>query len=64
MNFRKVRGTRLYENVVNQIFELIAKGQLSPGLQLPPERTLSEQLGVSRSALYRRLQQYGVRNTE
>jgi DNA-binding FadR family transcriptional regulator len=63
MNFRKVRGTRLYENVVNQIFELIAKGQLSPGLQLPPERTLSEQLGVSRNILreaFRALELRGI----
>jgi DNA-binding FadR family transcriptional regulator len=63
MNFRKVHGTRLYENVVNQVFELITEGQLPPGRRLPPERTLSEQLGVSRNVLreaFRALELRGI----
>ena len=51
MNFQKIRGTRLYEGVVNQIFDLIASGQLGPGHQLPSERPLAQQLGVSRNVL-------------
>src|SRR5215467_5887333 len=39
------------ENVVTQVYELIKAQELRPGDRLPPERTLANQLGVSRTAL-------------
>lgn len=63
MNFQKVRSMRLYESVVNQIFDLIAAGRLEPGHQLPPERSLAQQLGVSRNVLreaFRALELRGI----
>ena len=50
MSFKRVRGVRLYESVVNQIFDLIAQGQLAPGHRWPPERSVAQQLGVSRNS--------------
>ena len=50
MNFKRVWGLRLYESVVNPIFDLIAQGHLQPGHRLPPERSLAQQLGVSRNS--------------
>ena len=41
----------LYTQVVEQIQELIKKGDLAPGDQLLPERELSETLGVSRTSV-------------
>jgi DNA-binding FadR family transcriptional regulator len=63
MSFKRVRGVRLYESVVNQIFDLIAQGQLEPGHRLPPERSLARQLGVSRNILreaFRALELRGI----
>ena len=63
MSFKRVRGVRLYESVVNQIFDLIAQGQLEPGHRLPPERFLAQQLGVSRNILreaFRALELRGI----
>jgi GntR family transcriptional repressor for pyruvate dehydrogenase complex len=51
MNFKRVWGLRLYESVVNPIFDLIAQGHLQPGHRLPPERSQAQQLGVSRNIL-------------
>lgn len=49
--FQRIRSQRLYEQIVQQVQELVRTGQLSPGGQLPSERELSEQLGVSRAAV-------------
>ncbi len=38
--FRKVEAKRLYESVVEQVFGLVASGELHPGERLPPERDL------------------------
>jgi GntR family transcriptional regulator, transcriptional repressor for pyruvate dehydrogenase complex len=51
MNDRKLRHTRIYEQVVNELKELIASGELQPGDPLPPERQMMAQMGVSRSSL-------------
>jgi len=50
--FRNI-GTRtpLVEQVVNEIQGLIFEKQLVPGMKLPSERELCEQLGVSRTVL-------------
>jgi len=51
MEEQRVRQTRIYEKVVEELKEAIARGSLRPGDPLPPERTLMEQIGVSRSSL-------------
>lgn len=51
MPFQKVQPEKLSTSVVHQIEELILRGILRPGERLPPERDLSERLGVSRPSL-------------
>ena len=46
-----VRSSRPYEQIVQQVEESIHKGALKAGDQLPPERELAEQFGVSRTAV-------------
>ena len=40
---------KLYEEVVDQIIDLVRKKRLLPGDKLPPERELADELGVSRT---------------
>jgi len=49
--FRAVRKGRRYEEIADQIQQLILKGVLKPGDRLPPERELAAKLGVGRSSL-------------
>ena len=49
--YKIVRSSRLYEQIVQQVEESIVKGTLKPGDQLPPERELAEEFGVSRTAV-------------
>src|SRR5271156_469524 len=49
--YRAVRTSRLYEQIVQQIEESILKGTLKPGDQLPAERELAQEFGVSRTAV-------------
>jgi GntR family transcriptional repressor for pyruvate dehydrogenase complex len=49
--YKAVQSSRLYEQIVRQIEESIQKGELSAGSQLPPERDLAKQFGVSRTAV-------------
>src|SRR5512142_1221890 len=49
--YKIVRTSRLYEQIVQQIEDTILKGNLKPGDQLPAERDLAEQFGVSRTAV-------------
>jgi GntR family transcriptional repressor for pyruvate dehydrogenase complex len=49
--YKAIRSSRLYEQIVEQIEESILKGALKPGDQLPAERELAEQFGVSRTAV-------------
>jgi GntR family transcriptional repressor for pyruvate dehydrogenase complex len=49
--YKIVRTSRLYEQIVQQVEESIHKGALKPGDQLPPERELAQQFGVSRTAV-------------
>jgi GntR family transcriptional regulator, transcriptional repressor for pyruvate dehydrogenase complex len=48
---KQVRIPRVYSLVVEQIRALIESGQLKAGDKLPTERSLAEQLGVSRSSV-------------
>jgi GntR family transcriptional regulator, transcriptional repressor for pyruvate dehydrogenase complex len=49
--YKVVQTSRLYEQIVQQIEESIHKGVLKEGDQLPPERELALQFGVSRTAV-------------
>ena len=49
--YKVIQSSRLYEQIVQQIEESILKGELSEGSQLPAERELAEQFGVSRTAV-------------
>ncbi len=46
-----IRRNRLYQGIVEQIEELLEKGDLRPGDQLPSERALAEQFEVSRASV-------------
>ena len=49
--YKIVQTSRLYEQIVAQIEQSIVKGALKPGDQLPAERELAQQFGVSRTAV-------------
>lgn len=49
--YKTVQPSRLYERIVDQIEDSIFSGALKPGEQLPPERELAIQFGVSRTAV-------------
>jgi len=49
--YKVVQSSRLYEQIVQQIEESIFKGDLNEGNQLPAERDLAKQFGVSRTAV-------------
>jgi len=51
MIYKAVRTSRLYEQIVEQIEESVRNGKLKPGDQLPAERELAIQFGVSRTAV-------------
>ncbi|MEM8823916.1 MAG: FCD domain-containing protein [Pseudomonadota bacterium] len=51
MPFQKITSEKLASAVTRQIEQLILRGILRPGDRLPPERELSERLGVSRPSL-------------
>lgn len=61
--FRKVKHSRLHEDIVSQIEEALIEGKLRPGDRLPSERELEGTLGISRGTLrqaFRILEQRGV----
>ncbi|WP_319560367.1 FadR/GntR family transcriptional regulator [Marispirochaeta sp.] len=49
--FGKLNKKKVFEEVAEMIRSLIDAGTLNPGDQLPPERELAEQLGVSRTSV-------------
>src|SRR6201997_3875663 len=49
--YKTVQTSRLYEQIVKQIEDSILKGALKSGDQLPAERELAQQFGVSRTAV-------------
>lgn len=49
--YKVVQTSRLYEQIVQQIEHSILKGDLKEGDQLPAERELAHQFGVSRTAV-------------
>jgi GntR family transcriptional repressor for pyruvate dehydrogenase complex len=49
--YKTIQNSRLYEQIVKQIEESLEKGNLKAGDQLPAERELALQFGVSRTAV-------------
>lgn len=49
--FKQVKQSKAYQDVVDQIQELIMAGTLKAGSLLPAERELKEQFGISRGTL-------------
>jgi len=49
--FKAAKQTRIFQDVVEQIQEIILAGKLAPGEMLPSERDLKEMLQVSRGTL-------------
>ena len=50
-SFKPIRSHRLYRQIVDQIRDLVTRGQLRPGQQLPSEKQLMERFGVGRSTI-------------
>lgn len=51
MQLKPIKARRLYQDVLEQIRELMDGGVLKPGDKLMPERELAERLGVSRTSV-------------
>jgi GntR family transcriptional repressor for pyruvate dehydrogenase complex len=51
LHVRPVESRRLYQQIADQIRELIQAGAFEVGSRLPPERELAQQLGVSRPSV-------------
>lgn len=51
MVIKKVKYHRVYEDVIEQIKEMIMEGNLIPGDLLPTERELAQAFGISRGTL-------------
>lgn len=49
--YRTVQMSRVYQQIVEQIEESVVNGTMKPGDQLPSERELAQQFGVSRTAV-------------
>jgi len=49
--FKEVKNQRLYLQIVNQVRDLIAKGNLKAGDKLLPERELTKKFSVSRASI-------------
>ncbi|MFK8105308.1 MAG: FadR/GntR family transcriptional regulator [Saprospiraceae bacterium] len=65
-NFQEIKIETPVDKIIRQIRELITSGQLKPGDRLPPERKLSEKLGVGRTHVrdaINKLEFYGILRT-
>lgn len=51
MTIQRIKYHRVYEDVIEQIKNLILEGNLSPGDVLPTERELAQSFGISRGTL-------------
>ncbi|SDL42276.1 FadR/GntR family transcriptional regulator [Halarsenatibacter silvermanii] len=51
MEFEPIKTNKVYEEVINQIREMIYRGELSRGDKLPSERELKKELNVSRASI-------------
>ncbi|UUZ83748.1 GntR family transcriptional regulator [Paenibacillus sp. P26] len=53
MPIKKIKYHRVYEDVIEQIENLILSGNLAPGDVLPTERELAQAFGISRGRFAR-----------
>lgn len=63
MEFKPIKAKKIYEEIVDQIKDMIVRGELNPGDKLIPERDMAERLQVGRSAVreaYRALEAIGI----
>jgi GntR family transcriptional regulator, transcriptional repressor for pyruvate dehydrogenase complex len=51
MDIEPIKSTRIYEEIVRQVKQLIAEGKLKSGDRLPPERDLALKFMVSRTSV-------------
>lgn len=51
MELKPIKTRKIYEEIVEQIRDLVARGELKPGDRLPSERDLVERLKVSRASI-------------
>lgn len=49
--FKPVKNTKVYEQVVDQIKEMVRLGRIKKGDKLPTERVMAEELQVSRTSI-------------
>lgn len=49
--FKKISPRKISDEIIEQFKEMLSKGELKPGDELPSERELSEMIGVSRPPL-------------
>lgn len=65
-NLQEIHIESPVDKIIRQIRKLITSGQLTPGDRLPPERKLSERLGVGRTNVrdaIKKLEFYGILKT-
>lgn len=63
INISPKEGVPIYQQIVNQVKYLVASGRLSPGDEIPPIRTLAEQLTINPNTVaraYLELERAGV----
>lgn len=51
MSFQPIKPKKIYEEIVEQLKEMLSTGELRPGDKLPAEREMSDSLGVSRASV-------------
>ena len=51
MEFKQIKNNKVYEQIIEQIREMIYEGELKKGDRLPSERQLKMDLGVSRASI-------------
>jgi GntR family transcriptional regulator, transcriptional repressor for pyruvate dehydrogenase complex len=51
LDLKPIKTRKIYEEIVEQIRELVSRGDLKPGDRLPSERDLVERLKVSRASI-------------
>jgi len=51
MEIAPIKSTRIYEEIVRQVKQLITEGRLKSGDRLPPERELADKFVVSRTSV-------------
>ncbi|WP_272907863.1 FadR/GntR family transcriptional regulator [Heyndrickxia coagulans] len=51
MKYKKIKPAKIYEQVANELIEMIQNGELKPGDKLDPVPLLAEKFSVGRSAI-------------